>query len=392
MERRPRLYVSTPEDIRAGKVTDVYFRRGDAVLEAEQENPEVVAEIRASTLPDGGAWSVLAGLEEALALLEDRHVTVEALPEGSVFHADEPVVTLAGRYREFGVMETALLGVLCQASGVATRAARCAIAAEGKPIYSFGARRIHPALAPMIERSAYLGGCAGVAAVASGEMLGLAPVGTMAHAVMLILGQERAWRAFDRTMPDDVPRVALVDTFDDERFGALAAAEVLGDRLSAVRLDTPSSRRGDMAAILREVRWELDLHGFEHVRIMVSGGLDAEEVAGLRDLADAFGVGTWISNAPVVDMALDIVEIEGVPRSKRGKLSGRKRVWRCPSCRDHGIAPAATAVPSCPRCGSGVVYPVVTWVEAGRPARELPSIDEIRALAVAEVAAKAAAG
>ena len=247
--RRPRLYVSTPDEIRAARVTDVYFLRGKAALEAEGANPEVAAEVRAARLPEDWEWAVFGGLEEALALLEGRHLGIDALPEGSVFEAEEPVLTVTGRYVEFGVLETALLGVLCQASGVATRAARCVWAAEGRPVYSFGARRTHPAIAPAIERAAYVGGCEGVAGVASADMLGLQPVGTMAHAPILILGQERAWRAFDRTLDDDVPRIALIDTFEDEKFGAVRAAQVLGDRLAAVRLDTPSSRRGDTTRV-----------------------------------------------------------------------------------------------------------------------------------------------
>src|ERR671939_1599478 len=116
---------------------------------------------------------------------------------------------------------------------------------------------MHPAIAPMIERAAYVGGCDGVAVVKSAELLDIQPVGTMAHALVVILGEERAFRAFDRVIDPQIPRVALIDTFQDEKFGALAAAKILGERLSAVRLDTPGSRRGDFASILREVRWEL---------------------------------------------------------------------------------------------------------------------------------------
>jgi nicotinate phosphoribosyltransferase len=386
-EREPRFFVASPEEIRSGKVTDVYFLRGKAALESQGENPEVAAEIRAASLPERWRWAVFAGLEEALAILEGHHVTVEALPEGSVFRAEEPVLTLTGRYLEFGVLETALLGVLCQASGVATRAARCAFAADGKPVYSFGARRMHPSIAPMIERAAYIGGCAGVAAVASADMLGLQPVGTMAHATILILGEERAWRAFDETMEEDVPRVALVDTFQDEKFGAIAAAEVLGDRLAAVRLDTPGSRRGDFAAILREVRWELDVRGFGHVKIFVSGGLDETEVRALNQLVDAFGIGTWISSGPVVDFSLDVVEVDGAPKAKRGKLSGRKRLWRCDACGERGVVASDREIAVCPRCRRAVTFPAMTWLRSGSMEGDLPTIDGVRALALDEVRA-----
>ena len=383
-EDPPSFHVASPERIVRGDVTDVYFLRGRAALESEGENPVVSAEIRAASLPGRLPWGIFAGFDEAVALLHGREVTVEALPEGSVFYPEDPVLTVTGRYLEFGVLETALLGVLCQASGIATRASRCVLAADGRPVYSFGARRMHPAISPMIERAAFVGGCAGVSTVTGGELLGLEPTGTMAHATILILGEERAWRAFDATADPHVARVALVDTFRDERFGAIAAAKVLGDRLTGVRLDTPSSRRGDFGAILREVRWELDARGFDGVKIFVSGGLDEETIPQLNAFADAYGVGTWIAGSPVIDFSLDIVEVEGVARSKRGKLSGRKQLWRCPECGSHGVAPRGAPVAMCPTCASDVATPVRTWVEGGALVQALPPPADVRALALRE--------
>jgi nicotinate phosphoribosyltransferase len=188
----------------------------------------------------------------------------------------------------------------------------------------------------------------------------------MAHALVLILGEERAWRGFDRVVDPKVPRVALVDTFQDERTAAVAAARMLGDRLSAVRLDTPASRRGDLGAILREVRWELDLRGFTEVRLFVSGGIDERSILQLNPFADAYGVGTAISNAPVVDFAMDIVEVDGQPRSKRGKLSGRKLVWVCPECGNRGISLWSRRSEHCPRCGHRVRSLLTTRASAGR--------------------------
>lgn len=379
------LHVASPEEIRAGKVTDVYFQRGHEVLVAERENPHVVAEIRAGSLPAGWAWSVFAGLDEALWLLEGRDVEVQAVREGTVFYAEEPVMVLAGPYLEFGVLETALLGLLCQATGVATVAARCRLAAGNRPVYSFGARRMHPAISPMIDRAAYIGGCDGVAATKSAEVIGLAPVGTMAHAVILILGEERAWRAFDRLMERRVPRVALVDTFQDEKFGALAAALTLGKSLAAVRLDTPASRRGNFTGILREVRWELDERGFNDVKIFVSGGIDEAKIQELNRYADAYGVGTAISSAPVVDFALDIVEVGGKPRAKRGKLSGRKLLWECRECLNRGIAPARH-LGHCPRCGHRVRSLLDTYITHGRRKGRPPSAHDVRDLTLQQIA------
>ncbi len=380
------LHVALPEEIRDGKVTDVYFLRGREVLVAEGENPDVAAEVRAAALPLDWPWAVFAGVEEALWLLEGHDVDVWALPEGSVFFPEEPVLTVSGRYLDFGVLETALLGLICEATGIATAAARTKVAAQGRPVYSFGARRMHPAIAPMIERSAYIGGCDVVAAVKSAEVIGVEPIGTMAHAVLLMLGEERGWRAFDRVMDPRVPRVALVDTFRDEKFGALAAAEALGPRLAAVRLDTPSSRRGDFPAILREVRWELDERGFSDVKIFASGGLDEEKILSLNRYADAYGVGTSISNAPVVDFAFDIVEIEGEPKAKRGKLSGRKHLWVCPNCGERGIAPASAKLGSCPRCGHRVRSLLEQRVAKGERKGRVRSAQDVREHALKQVA------
>jgi nicotinate phosphoribosyltransferase len=387
------LHVATPEEVRAGRVTDVYFLRGHEVLKAEGENPHVVAEVRAGSLHEGWGWAVFAGLDEALWLLEGREASaghgleVLALREGSVFYAEEPVMVVAGRYLDFGVLETALLGLICQASGVATAAARCKVAAAPRPVYSFGARRMHPTIAPMVERAAYVGGCDGVAVLKSAETIGLAPVGTMAHALILILGEERAWRGFDRVVDSRVPRVALVDTFQDEKFGAVAAALTLGKHLAAVRVDTPASRRGDFPAILREVRWELDERGFSDVQIFVSGGIDERRILQLNHFADAYGVGTAITNAPVVDFALDIVEVDGKARAKRGKLSGRKHLWECPECGNRGVSPWSARLGHCPRCGHRVRELLERWISKGRRKRGYPSPHEIREWTLEQITA-----
>jgi nicotinate phosphoribosyltransferase len=246
---------------------------------------------------------------------------------------------------------------------------------------------MHPAIAPMIERAAYLGGCEGVAVVKSAELIGLDPVGTMAHALMLILGEERAWQGFDRVIDSRVPRVALVDTFQDEKFGAVAAAELLGNRLGAVRLDTPANRRGNLASILREVRWELDERGFGHVKLFISGGIDERRILDLNRYADAYGVGTAISNAPVVDFALDIVEVNGLARAKRGKLSGRKHLWGCSECGSRGIASATARLGDCPRCGHRVRSLLDTHLAVGRRRKGEPAAKEIRARALEEISA-----
>ncbi|MGC8595979.1 MAG: nicotinate phosphoribosyltransferase [Candidatus Kryptoniota bacterium] len=323
------FHIATEKEIVEGKVTDVYFLRALEILKAKGINKSVKAEIVVKRFPGRYPWAVLAGLDEAIELLSTLNVKVSAMPEGTVFYPGEPVMVIEGMYQDFGVYETAVLGFLCQASGIATKAARVRVAAGDKPVVHFGARRMHPAITPMIDRSAYIGGCDGVATVVGADLLQISPSGTMPHAMILLFGDTvEAAKAFDKVLPSDVGRIVLIDTFQDEKFEALRVAEALGNKLAAVRLDTPGSRRGDFHAICKEVRWELNLRGYRDVKILVSGGVDEFSIGQLRDVVDSFGVGTSISSAPVLDFALDIVEIEGKPIAKRGKLSGEKQVFR----------------------------------------------------------------
>jgi nicotinate phosphoribosyltransferase len=261
---------------------------------------------------------------------------------------------------------------LCQASGIATKAARCKRAAGDRQVISFGARRMHPALAPMIERNAFVGGCDGVAVTKSAEMIDADPTGTIPHALVLLFGDTvDALRAFHEVIDSKVRRVALIDTLQDEKFEAIRVARALGKDLYAVRLDTPSSRRGDFYQILSEVRWELDIRGFEHVKILASGGIDEYEILKLNPLVDGYGVGTSIANAPVLSFALDIMEIEGEPMAKRGKRSGSKQVWRLPGTVTNVVRAAARPAPTGPdgRVGEPLLKPLIT---GGRLVRDLP--------------------
>ncbi|MEW5723670.1 MAG: nicotinate phosphoribosyltransferase, partial [Thermodesulfobacteriota bacterium] len=363
------LHIADFEAIKRGEVVDVYFTRTRQILEARGVDVRVRAEVMAKGLPRSWPWAVLAGLEEVFAVLGGLDVNVRVMPEGTVFRSWEPVLEIEGRYLEFGHLETAVLGLLCQASGVATMAARCRQAVGSKGLFSFGARRVHPAVAPMVERNAYIGGCDGVAMGLGAALVGQEPVGTMPHALILILGDTvEAAKAFDEVIAPEVRRVSLIDTFNDEKFEALRVAEALGDRLWGVRLDTPGSRRGDMARIIEEVRWELDGAVYGHVKIVVSGGLSEERLAELAPLADAFGVGTAISNAPVVDFSMDLVEIEGRPLAKRGVSSGAKQVHRCTGCRRDLVTPLPVEPGPC-GCG-GVWTPLLVPAEKAQAGPE----------------------
>jgi len=372
------FHVATEKEIKAGEVTDVYFLRTLEILKARGINKRLVAEVCTKGFPEGWEWGVFAGVEECIELLKGRPLNFNGLREGTVFHPYEPVIEIEGNYQDFVLLETALLGFICQSSGIATAAARCRKVAGEKPIISFGARRMHPAIAPMIERSAFIGGCDGVAVVKSAEFIGEEPSGTMPHALILVMGDTvEATKAFHEIISEGVPRVSLIDTFHDEKFAALEVAEALGENLFAVRLDTPSSRRGDFLKIIEEVRWELNIRGFQHVKIFVSGNIDPPAIQHLNQIVDAYGVGTSISNAPIIDFSMDIVEIEGVPIAKRGKLSGRKKLYRCPQCYKTRVNPQENSDKVC-ECGQSMDPLTIPLITDGRVVDDLPRPQKIR--------------
>ncbi len=381
------FHIASAEDIIAGKTTDIYFERTLKILKARRIDRRVVAEVRAKELPSAYPWAVFAGLEYALNMLARLGVDIEvrAIDEGTVFGAGDVVFSIAGRYNDFCIYETPILGFLCHSSGIATVAARCRKAAGDRTILSFGARRMYPCLAPMIDRNAIAGGADGVSVVASAEVLGIEPTGTMPHALILCVGDTvEATKAFREIIGRKVKCVSLIDTINDEKFETLNVARALGKELYAVRLDTPRSRRGNMAEILREVRWELDLNGFRHVKLYVSGGLDEDKIRGLNPWADGYGVGTRIAGAPVVDFAFDIVEIDGSPMAKRGKEAGAKKLMRCGRCFSRLNVPLRSAAPRC-ACGGAMRNMHRELMAGGRISAELPAVRKIRERTLSEL-------
>jgi len=378
--------VASDEEIKQAETTDVYFVHTKQILEAKGlEKTNVIAEVTPGSLPENWSWGIFCGIEELVHLFSGIPVNVYSMPEGAIFYSTdcqgfrEPVMRIEGSYGKFCLYETPLLGLICQASGIATRAARIRKIAENKRLISFGIRRMHPSLSPMIDRAAFIGGFDAVSSLTGAKATETEPVGTMPHALIIVVGdQVKAWKAFDDVVEEDVPRVALVDTYSDEKMETVMAAENL-KKLKAVRLDTPSSRKGDFAEIVREVRWELDLRGYKHVQIFVSGGLNEKSVKQLSEVgADAFGVGTYVSNSPTVNFAMDIVEIDGKLCAKRGKLGGRKEVWRCQKCLTDIVLPFHEPPPRCPKCRSETECMLKPLVKKGKVVAKLPNPKEIR--------------
>ncbi len=311
------------EKILSGETADVYFLNARRILEQEKVDPRVTMEVFPARA------GVLCGMREVEGILRrvlPRGSEVWGLTEGEAMDEREVVLRIRGPYRSFGIYETAILGILAHESGWATQARACAEAAGDIPVIHFGARHVHPDVSPRLEYAAVIGGCQGCATPAGARLAGIAPSGTIPHALILCIGDTvQAVEAFDRHIDPQVKRIALVDTFKDEAEESLRVARALGERLWGVRLDTPSERGRVTPDLVKEVRARLDQAGFTHVRIVVSGGIDPDRIRLFRAKGapvDAFGVGSAISGAPPIDFTADIKEIEGRPVAKRGRIPG----------------------------------------------------------------------
>ncbi|HCR38849.1 MAG TPA: nicotinate phosphoribosyltransferase [Synergistaceae bacterium] len=315
-----RLFSATHEEILSGKTTDVYFVKTRDILDAcGRLDAPVVAEIFAR---QGG---VFAGIPEVVRLLEGSGLEILSLKEGDTFGPKEVVTRISGPYSAFGMYETVILGMLASSTGWATAARECVDAAEGRPVLSFGARHVHPAVSSVMERAAVVaGGCAGASCILGAKLAGIEPRGTIPHAAILLAGDTlQIAKVYDGFLPKGEPRIILVDTFHDEAEESLRIASALGDRLSGVRLDTPSERGGVTPELVREVRHRLDMAGASHVDIIVSGGINPERIRVLCEAgAASFGVGSYIAHAAPRDMTMDIKVVDGKPLAKRGRIPG----------------------------------------------------------------------
>ncbi|HPI98265.1 MAG TPA: nicotinate phosphoribosyltransferase [Synergistales bacterium] len=316
-----RLFSASHEEILSGWTTDVYFvKTRDVLRRCNRLDTPVVAEFFAR---DQG---IFAGLPEVLKLLSGRPLYIEAIPEGTRFSSKQVVLRITGSYSDFGMYETVVLGMLASSSGWATAARECVEAASGKPVLCFGARHVHPAVAPVMERAAVaVGGCSAASCILGAKFAGGEPKGTIPHAAILVVGDTlELAKVYDSFLPSGEARIILVDTFKDEAEETLRVARALGPKLQGVRLDTPGERGGVTVELVREVRWRLDMEGFNKVQIIASGGLNPERIHVLAQAGvDAFGVGSYIAHGTPRDMTMDIKEVEGRPVAKRGRLPGK---------------------------------------------------------------------
>jgi nicotinate phosphoribosyltransferase len=340
-------------------VTDLYELTMAASYLREGMSGEATFSMFIRAYPPGRSYFVAAGLEHFIDLLmelrfQDESVeylastekffpdflevlktlrfsgSIRAMPEGRIFFVDEPMLEVTAPIIEAQIIETLAINVLQLETLIASKAARCVHAAQGKSIIDFSLRRTHGVDAGLkAARASYLAGFAGTSNVLAGKIYGIPIFGTMAHSYITSFEHEMdSFRAFARAFPDST--VLLIDTYDTLN-GARKAAQVAremaaeGKALRGVRLDS-----GDLAALSRGVRQILDDEGLNEVEILASGGLDEFKIQALGEAGasiDAFAVGTHMgvsADAPCFDIAYKLVEYENRPVLK---LSSGKRTW-----------------------------------------------------------------
>ncbi|MFK4106306.1 nicotinate phosphoribosyltransferase [Streptomyces sp. NPDC019531] len=358
--------------------------------------------------PDRG-FLVAAGLESSLDFLSGYRITVEdvdafasalhrpardlepllgmkftgqvrAVPEGRIVLAGEPLLEVTAPLPQAQLVETHVLNQVNHQTTIASKAARCLLAAAGHPVVDFSLRRTHgPEAGYQAARLSAMVGFAGTSNVAAATAEGLTAVGTMAHSyIEAFAAEEEAFRAFARSHPG--PVTLLVDTYDTDE-GVRVAARVLrdlddaaGGRGSAVRLDS-----GDLGALAVRARAILDSAGLPDVRIVASGGLDeysVDELVRSGVPIDIYAVGTRVgvsADAPFLDSAYKLVEYDGRPVMKLSSAKvtapGQKQVFRCPGYGD--VIGVRDEQP--PRQGEPLLVAVM---ERGRRTGERPTVGD----------------
>ena len=349
-------------------LTDLYQLTMLEAYLSEGMEETAAFEFTVRDLPAGRGFLVAAGLESLLTFLENLRFSEEeiayldgtgrfsrrlldhlaalrftgdlyALPEGTVFFANEPLIRCVAPIPLAQFVETRAINLLHFETLIATKAARCVLAADRKALLvDFGLRRAHGAEAGLLAaRATRIAGFAGTSTVLAGARYGIPIFGTMAHSyIEAHESEEDAFLAYARANPANV--TLLIDTYDTLRGARHAAAAIkklaaegIGTR--AVRLDS-----GDILTLSKEVRSLLDQNGLNEVEIFVSGNIDERGIRRLLDGGapiDGFGVGTKLDtseDAPYLECAYKLVEYAGKPRLKtstgKATLPGRKQVFR----------------------------------------------------------------
>jgi nicotinate phosphoribosyltransferase len=396
-------------------LTDLYHLTMVTAYQELGMEREAVFEFFVRSLPSPRGFLMAAGLRQVLEYLETLHFEpsdlawlegtgrfkpealrrlsglrftgdVDAMPEGTVFFANEPMLRVTAPLPEAQIIESRVINLLNFQTMIASKAARCRLAAGQRTLVDFGMRRAHGAEAALLAaRACYVAGFDATATVEAGRLFGIPITGTMAHSFVQAHDDETAaFRDFAGVHPRGL--TLLIDTYDTVR-AARAVVDLAkrGLHVDAVRLDS-----GDLVQLSCEVRAVLDAGGCARTRIVCSGNLDECEIA--RMLAagapiDSFGVGTRLDasvDAPYLDCVYKLQEYAGRPRRKRspGKATwpGRKQVFRSSDSRG-GIGGDVIGLHDEDLPGRRLLLPAM---RAGRMLRQ-PPLDETRTLARSEI-------
>jgi nicotinate phosphoribosyltransferase len=401
-------------------LTDLYQLNMIEAYLARGETRTAVFELFVRKLPRRRGFLMAAGLEQALEFLEglrfssdeigwlkstgrfnartlaylsDLRFTgnVHAMPEGTIFFANEPILRVTAPLPEAQLVETRLINLVHFQSLIASKAARMVLDAPGKQLVDFGLRRAHGAEAGLLAaRASYIAGFTGTATVLAAKLFDIPVFGTMAHSYIQAHDSETvAFERFAHTRPEGL--VFLIDTYDTEAAARKVVAlaprlKAAGISVSGVRLDS-----GDLIALSKSVRRILDEGGLADVTIFASGGLDEDQLMAMAKAnapIDGFGIGTSLttsSDAPALDCAYKLQEYAGLPRRKRasGKatLPGRKQVWRRYGP-DGRMAGDTLSVENDDQDGNALIHRVM---QAGKRVLPAPTLDEIRKHAAREL-------
>jgi nicotinate phosphoribosyltransferase len=337
----PEIFDLPVERMREGYYTDAYFNHARAALLADDRHPRVLMQVFQRK------HAVLGGMDEAIAILklcshDWDELTVHALYDGDAIEPWETVMTIEGDYTLFAHLETLYLGVLARRTLITTNVTRVLEAADGKPIIFMPARYDHHRVQTGDGYAAFVAGAmigapVGVTSEAQASWWGGRGVGTVPHALIAAYGGNTVLAAskFAEWAPPDLNIVVLVDFENDSVRTALQVARALGPRLWGVRLDTSSQLvdrslwgemgdfdpRGVNERLVQKVRDTLDADGFERVKIVVSGGFDAERIAEFERRGvpvDSYGVGSSLIRGSN-DFTGDVVLTNGRPSAKSGR-------------------------------------------------------------------------
>jgi nicotinate phosphoribosyltransferase len=401
-------------------LTDLYQLNMVEAYLADGQTETAVFEFFMRRLPARRGFLVAAGLDQALEFLEGLHFSsddldwlkstgrfsqrtlnylaglrfsgdVHAMPEGTVFFPEEPILRITAPLPEAQLVESRLINILHYQVLIASKAARAVLAAPGKRLVDFGFRRAHGAEAGlMAARASYIAGFTGTATVLAAKQFGIPIFGTMAHSYIQAQDSESvAFERFARARPDGL--VLLLDTYDTEaaaRKVVMLAPKLKADGIgiSGVRLDS-----GDLVALSKSVRRILDQSGLSDVTIFASGGLDEDQLAVmLKENApiDGFGVGTSLttsSDVPSLDCAYKLEEYAGLPRRKyataKSTLPGRKQVWRQYGV-DGRMVADTISLEGDEQSGEKLIHQVM---RAGKRVAPPPPLSEIRAFCAKEL-------